>query len=138
LSLWSRDPLDAVLPWCEQHGVGFVPYAPLGRGFLTGRYRSAVWQQSDIRNRLPRFRSDAVAANLDIVERIAAVGRRLGATNAQVALAWALEQGSRVVPIPGTRRIATLEENSAAADFRLSEADLAALNSLPDAVGSRY
>jgi aryl-alcohol dehydrogenase-like predicted oxidoreductase len=138
LSIWSRDPVDAVLPWCEQHGVAFVPYAPLGRGFLTGRYRSAAWQRTDIRNRLPRFQPDAMAANLAIVERIAAVANRLGATNAQVALAWTLAQGSRVVPIPGTRRIATLEENSAATDIRLGAADLAELNALPVTVGSRY
>lgn len=138
LSLWSRDHLREVLPWCDRHDVAFVPFAPLGRGFLTGRYRTAAFEKDDVRSRMPRFQPEALEANLAIVERIEAVATRLAVTASQVALAWTLAQGDRVVPIPGTRRISRLAQNAAAADVRLSAADLADLDALPAPAGSRY
>ena len=100
LSLWSRDVLDDVLPWCVAHEVGFLPFAPLGRGFLSGRYRSPeAFAPDDFRRRLPRFQAEVLAINLALVDRIQEIATRLGATNAQVALAWVLAQGEQVVPI---------------------------------------
>lgn len=139
LSLWTREPLREVLPWCAAHNVAFLPFAPLGRGFLTGRYTSATaFPSGDFRTRLPRFQAEAMAANQAIVEEVQAVAARVGATAAQVALAWVLAQGSQVVPIPGTRRIAYLEENAAAAAVSLAPAEIALLDALPVAVGERY
>lgn len=138
LSIWSRDHLQEVVPWCEQHGVAFVPFAPLGRGFLTGRYRKAAFDPADMRSRLPRFQPGVLEKNLDLVERIDAVAARYAATTGQIALAWVLAQGRRVVPIPGTRRLTRLEENAGAADLELKPEDLAELDALPAATGSRY
>jgi aryl-alcohol dehydrogenase-like predicted oxidoreductase len=139
LSLWTRDALAEVLPWCEARGVGFVPFSPLGRGFLTGRYRSAdEFGEGDFRSRNPRFQPEAVEANLALADRVREVAERVGATAGQVALAWTLEQGEHVVPIPGTKRLAYLEENAAAAEVRLSADDLAELDALQPPVGSRY
>lgn len=137
LSLWTRDRLADVLPWCAERGAAFIPYAPLGRGFLTGAM-TEVPPEGDFRGTLPRFTGEAVAANQAFVEAIRAIGDRLGATPAQVALAWCLAQGEHVVPIPGTKRLAYVEENAAADDLRLSPADLAALDDLPQVVGARY
>jgi aryl-alcohol dehydrogenase-like predicted oxidoreductase len=138
LSLWTRAWLDDVVPWCAANGAGFVPFAPLGRGFLTGRYRSADWAEGDFRARNPRFTKDAVAENLALADRVRGVAERLGATAGQVAIAWVLAQGDHVVPIPGTKRLAYLEENVAAAGVRLGPGDLAELDALPEAAGARY
>jgi aryl-alcohol dehydrogenase-like predicted oxidoreductase len=139
LSLWTRDALDEVLPYCERHGIAFLPFSPLGRGFLTGRFASFdELPQDDFRRRLPRFQQDALRANLEIVGRVRAVAERVGATPAQVALAWVLAQGEYVVPIPGTKTPKYLADNAGAADVRLTAADLAELDDLPAPVGGRY
>ncbi|WP_019548973.1 aldo/keto reductase [Streptomyces sulphureus] len=138
LSLWTRDHLATSLPWCEAHGAAFVPFSPLGRGFLTGRFRAAAFADDDYRTRMPRFQQENLAANLAIVEGAEAVAARHGASAGQVALAWTLAQGEHVVPIPGTRRRSRLRENAAAAQLRLSEEDLAALDALPAPTGERY
>ena len=138
LSLWTRDALPEVLPWCKAHGVGFLPFSPLGRGFLTGKIRSAEFGKDDFRSTNPRFTGEAIAANLGLVDRVEAIAARLGATSSQIALAWVLAQGDMVVPIPGTKRMNYLEENAGAADIRLSAADLDELDALPAAVGGRY
>ncbi|WP_084741830.1 aldo/keto reductase [Cryptosporangium aurantiacum] len=138
LSLWTRDHLDTTLPWCARNGVGFVPFAPLGRGFLTGAFREATFGADDFRSGNPRFQPENFRANLAIVDAVEAIAARYEATAAQVALAWVLAQGEHVVPIPGTRRIARLEENAAAAALRLSAEDLATLDALPAPAGSRY
>ena len=115
LSVWTRDRLDDVLPWCREHGVAFIPFAPLGRGYLTGTITAASFDDRDFRARNPRFTRDALQANLAIVERVRAVAERLGATPAQVALAWVLAQDELVVPIPGTTKVERVEENAGAA-----------------------
>jgi aryl-alcohol dehydrogenase-like predicted oxidoreductase len=138
LSLWTRGPLDAVLPWCEANGVAFLPYAPLGRGFLTGTIAAPRFEPTDIRHGNPRFSEDAIARNRRLVEEIRAVGDELGATPAQVAIAWLLQLGPSVVPIPGTKRLDRLEENRAALDVVLSDAALRRLAALPAPVGARY
>ncbi len=139
LSLWTREPLSDVLPWCKAHNVAFLPFAPLGRGFLTGRYATAdAFADGDFRTRLPRFQTEAMAANQAIVATVQEVATRVGATAAQVALAWVLAQGDQVVPIPGTKRVSYLEENAAAADVPLTPEVLALLDALPTAIGTRY
>jgi aryl-alcohol dehydrogenase-like predicted oxidoreductase len=139
LSLWTREPLSDVLPWCTAHNVAFLPFAPLGRGFLTGRYATAdAFADGDFRTRLPRFQTEAMAANQAIVATVQEVATRVGATAAQVALAWVLAQGDQVVPIPGTKRVSYLEENAAAADVPLTPEVLALLDALPTAIGTRY
>ena len=138
LSLWTRDPLAEVLPWCEAHGAGFLPFSPLGRGFLTGTVTAGSFDAADFRARNPRFTDQAMAANAALVAAVAAVADRLGATAAQVALAWVLAQGEHVVPIPGTKKVRWLEQNAASADVVLSAADLAELDALPAPVGARY
>ncbi|HYN75074.1 MAG TPA: aldo/keto reductase, partial [Candidatus Limnocylindria bacterium] len=124
LSLWTRDSLPEVLPWCAAHGTGFLPFAPLGRGFLTGALTSG-FEVGDFRAGLPRFTEEAMAANQQIVDGVRAVADRRAATPAQVALAWVLGQGDRVVPIPGTRRRSRVAQNAAAALVDLSAIDLA-------------
>ena len=138
LSLWTRDPLAEVLPWCEANGVGFLPFSPLGRGFLTGTLTPGSFDDVDFRARNPRFTPEAMAANGALVETVRAVASRVGATPAQVALAWVLAQGEHVVPIPGTKKLRYLEDNAAAAAVVLSAADLAELDALPAPVGARY
>jgi aryl-alcohol dehydrogenase-like predicted oxidoreductase len=137
LSIWTRDPLASVLPWCEAHGAGFLPFSPLGRGYLTGQLK-AGFEDGDFRTGLPRFTDEAMAANQVIVDGVRSVAERLGATPAQVALAWTLAQGPRVVPIPGTRRRSRVEENAAAATVTLGVEDLTHLDGLPQPVGARY
>ncbi len=137
LSLWTRDALAEVLPWCVEHGVGFLPFSPLGRGFLTGTLR-AGFDDKDFRSRNPRFTAEAMTANQRIVDAVSGVADRHAATAAQVALAWTLAQGAQVVPIPGTKKLNYLQQNCAAADLRLSAADLAELDALPAPVGARY
>jgi aryl-alcohol dehydrogenase-like predicted oxidoreductase len=139
LSLWTRDHVATSLEWCVRNGAGFVPYSPLGRGFLTGRFRTAGdFGADDFRRRLPRFQEENLPANLAIVEKVEEVAARHDATAAQVALAWTLAQGEHVVPIPGTRRRSRLEENAAAAGLRLTADDLAELDALPAPAGTRY
>jgi aryl-alcohol dehydrogenase-like predicted oxidoreductase len=141
-SLWTRDPEDEVLPTLRELGIGFVPYSPLGRGFLTGQIRSLDdLDEDDWRRTNPRFQGEAFAANLRLADRVAELAAGIGATPAQVALAWVLAKGEGLVPIPGTKSPARLEENAAAADLGLSAAQLAELDAAvsPDAVrGARY
>ena len=138
LSLWTRGPLDEVVPWCEANGALFVAYAPLGRGYLTGTVRSAEFQPDDIRSGNPRFTSDAMERNRAILTVIDRVARRTGASLAQVAIAWVLAHGEHVVPIPGTKQVRYLEENCQAAGLDLSPDDIAELDAAPRAVGARY
>ena len=139
LSLWTRDPLAEVLPYCEEQGIAFLPFSPLGRGFLVGRVSSAdQLSENDFRRGLPRFQRDALQANLAIVDRVRQVAERVGATPAQVALAWVLHQGRYVVPIPGTKTPRYLADNARAADLRLGDDDLAQLDALPAPQGARY
>jgi aryl-alcohol dehydrogenase-like predicted oxidoreductase len=139
LSLWTRDVLAEVLPYCTQQGIALIPFSPLGRGFLAGRFSSFDdLPMEDFRRQLPRFQRDALRANLAIVGRVRAIAERAGATPAQVALAWVLAQGRHVVPIPGTKTPRYLAENAAAADLELSAVDLAELDALPAPEGTRY
>ncbi|MBX3083926.1 MAG: aldo/keto reductase [Anaerolineae bacterium] len=139
LSLWTRDAMPEILPWCSQHDVAFLPFAPLGRGFLTGKITSNDGiNATDFRYNNPRFQADSIAANQRLVDHISAIAARLGATNAQIALAWVLAQGDQVIPIPGTKRLQYLEENVAASAIQLTPADLESLNELPTASGTRY
>src|SRR6195952_2389177 len=139
LSLWTRDALADVLPWCIEHDVAFVPFAPLGRGFLTGRLAvDSRFGEGDFRRKNPRFQSEALTQNQEIVERVRAVADEVGATPAQVAIAWVLAQGDQVVPIPGTKRLRYLEENVGASRVQLSAGALGELDSLPAPAGTRY
>jgi len=139
LSLWTRDYLAGVAPWCAAHGASFVAFAPLGRGFLTGAITAdARFEPEDFRSKLPRFRAAAVSQNQQIVERVRAVAARRGATAAQIALAWVLARGEHVLAIPGTQRRKYLEENAAAADIDLTPGEPEELEALPAPVGGRY
>jgi aryl-alcohol dehydrogenase-like predicted oxidoreductase len=138
LSLWTRDPIGAVLDWCAAHGTAFVAFSPLGRGYLTGSVTSASFEGMDFRRTNPRFTQEALDGNRAIVDVARMVADRHGATPAQVAIAWVLAQGEHVLPIPGTKRLAYLEENAAADSLRLSAEDLAELDDAPAALGSRY
>jgi len=139
LSLWTRDYLAEVAPWCAARGTSFVAFSPLGRGFLTGAISAeSRFGPEDFRSTLPRFRPEAVARNQDLVAKVRAVAERRGVTAAQIALAWVLARGEHVLAIPGTQRIRHLEENVAAADIELTAGDLAALDALPAPVGARY
>jgi aryl-alcohol dehydrogenase-like predicted oxidoreductase len=138
LSLWTRGPLESVVPWCRAHHAAFVAYAPLGRGYLTGTVRSADFQPDDIRLGNPRFTAGAIARNRAILTVIERVARRHDATLAQISIAWVLAQDEHVVAIPGTKRLGYLEENCQAAGLVLSAADLADLDAMPQASGDRY
>jgi aryl-alcohol dehydrogenase-like predicted oxidoreductase len=139
LSLWERGAMDQVLPTCRELGIGFVPYSPLGRGFLTGRFNSSSdFGEGDFRGNDPRMGEENFERNAGIVETVRDVAGRNDATPAQVALAWVLAQGDDLAPIPGTRRVERLEENAAAADLELGEADLRELEDAGTAVGDRY
>jgi len=139
LSLWTRDVLAEVLPYCEEEGIALLPFSPLGRGFLTGRFSSFDdLPKDDFRRQLPRFQQDTLRANLAIVGRVREIAERAGATPAQVALAWLLAQGRYVVPIPGTKTPKYLADNAGAAIVELSAADLAELDALPAPEGARY
>ena len=141
-SLWTRDPELDVLPACRRLGVGFVPFSPLGRGFLTGALRSPDdFEADDYRRKSPRFQGENFARNLQLVARVQQLAQRLGCTASQLALAWVLAQGSHIVPIPGTKRRRYLEENIGALGVELPPAALAELNAIfpPGAVaGPRY
>lgn len=136
-SLWSRDPEAEVLPLLRELGIGFVPYSPLGRGFLTGAIRSVEGlDDDDFRRQNPRFQN--LDANLAIVDAVEAVAEEAGATPAQVALAWILAHGEGIAPIPGTKRAERLEENAGADSVELTPAQFAALDAIAPAVGDRY
>ena len=141
LSLWSRDVEEnGVMDTLRELGIALVPYSPLGRGFLSGQLRSADdLPPDDFRRTLPRFSPENFAKNLDIVARVRAIAEAKGVTPAQIALAWVLAKGEMVIPIPGTTKIARLEENAAAVDISLTPAELDSLDTLARAVkGTRY
>jgi len=138
LSLWTRDALAEVVPWCAAHGAGFLAFSPLGRGFLTGTVGAGSFDEGDFRARNPRFTDEAMAANAALVDVVREVADGTDATPAQVALAWVLAQGGHVVPIPGTKKRHYLEQNAASATLDLSADDLARLDALPPATGARY
>ena len=141
-SLWSREPEDEIMPVLRELGVGFVPYSPLGRGFLTGQItRFEDLDADDYRRHTPRFQGENFQKNLDLVARINDLARQKHCTASQLALAWVLAQGEDIVPIPGTKRVAYLEENLGALKVELSAAELAHLNEIAPkgaAAGSRY
>lgn len=141
-SLWSRDPEAEIFPTIRELGIGFVPYSPLGRGFLTGRFASnADLPDGDFRKISPRFAEDNIAANRALLGVIETMAQTKGATPAQIALAWVLAQGNDIAPIPGTRRISYLEENLNALKVSLTPSELATLNAaFPAGVakGDRY
>jgi len=124
-SLWSRDPEEAILPTVRELGIGFVPYSPLGRGFLSGRFRSPEdLPEDDFRRRNPRFQGENFERNLELVERVREIAEESHVSASQLALAWVLHQGEDIVPIPGTKRVSYLEENVGAAELSLSSEDL--------------
>jgi aryl-alcohol dehydrogenase-like predicted oxidoreductase len=138
-SVWARDPETEILPTVRELGIGFVPYSPLGRGFLTGTVRAVdELEENDFRRFQPRFLGDNLEANIAIVEQIDALASAKGCTPAQVALAWVHAQGRDLAPIPGTKRRHYLEENIGALDVELSDDDLARLDGLGTARGDRY
>ena len=141
-SLWSRDPEDAILDTTRELGIGFVAYSPLGRGFLTGRFRSPDdFDDDDFRKHQPRFQGESFQRNLDLVARVQEIAAEKEVTAGQLALAWVLAQGGDVVPIPGTKRRSYLEENAAAAEIELTPEDLARIDEVfprGAASGDRY
>jgi aryl-alcohol dehydrogenase-like predicted oxidoreductase len=141
-SLWTRDPEDEVLNVCRELGIGFVPYSPLGRGFLTGKIQSPKdLPDDDYRKTTPRFQGENFQHNLELVKRVEEIAREKRCTPAQLALAWVLAQGDNIVPIPGTKRRKYLQENVGALDVDLTSKDLARIDAVAprDAfVGSRY
>jgi aryl-alcohol dehydrogenase-like predicted oxidoreductase len=140
-SLWTRDPeQNGVLATCRELGIGFVPYSPLGRGFLSGRFKSPdELDDNDFRKRGPRFTGGNLEANLKLAGKVAEIAEEKGITPAQLALAWVLAQGEDIVPIPGTKRRTYLEQNAAAVDVRLSDEDLKRIEAeLPPVAGDRY
>lgn len=141
-SLWSRDVEADILPACERLGIGFVPYSPLGRGFLTGQIRSVDdLDADDYRRESPRFQGENFAKNLQLAEKIGELAQEKGVKPSQLALAWVLSRGDNMVPIPGTKRRHYLEENIAALDVSLSEAEIAAIEAVFPfrvAAGDRY
>jgi aryl-alcohol dehydrogenase-like predicted oxidoreductase len=139
-SLWSRDPEKELLATCRELGIAFVAYSPLGRGFLTGRFRSSAdLAATDWRRQNPRFQDENLRKNLAVVSKVEALARAKGCTPAQLALAWLLSRGPDVIPIPGTTRTERLDENAAAARISLSPEELASLDALlPMVAGDRY
>jgi aryl-alcohol dehydrogenase-like predicted oxidoreductase len=138
-SVWSREPEREIIPTLRELGIGFVPYSPLGRGFLTGAVRSVdQLDEDDFRRFQPRFSGDNLAANIALVEQIDALAATVGCTPAQVALAWVHAQGRDVAPIPGTKRRTYLEDNLGALDVVVGPDELAALDDLGQATGDRY
>jgi aryl-alcohol dehydrogenase-like predicted oxidoreductase len=139
-SLWTRDVEAEVLPTCRELGIGFVPYSPLGRGFLSGRFKSPDdLDEGDFRRHGPRFTGENLEANQALAAKVAEIAGEKGITPAQLALAWVLAQGEDVVPIPGTKRRKYLEDNAGAVDVELSEDELKRIDAeLPAAAGDRY
>jgi aryl-alcohol dehydrogenase-like predicted oxidoreductase len=141
-SLWWRTPEEDVLPTCEELGIGFVPYSPLGRGYLTGKIdEHTTFDRSDIRSRNPRFTPEAIKANQTVIDLLAQIGEQKQATPAQIALAWLLAQKPWIVPIPGSRKIERLEENIGAVQVDLTEGDLREIDNAISSItvlGDRY
>jgi aryl-alcohol dehydrogenase-like predicted oxidoreductase len=141
-SLWTRDPEDQILPTVRELGIGFVAYSPLGRGFLSGRFRSPDdFEEGDFRKHHPRFQGENFQKNLELVERVKEIAAEKGVTAGQLALAWVLAQGDDIVPIPGTTKVKNLEENAAAAEIELTNGELQRLDeAAPKGVtaGDRY
>lgn len=140
-SLWTRDVEKKLLATCEELGVAFVPFSPLGRGFFTGTVTEAEFGKGDMRKRFPRFQGENFTANQQLLASLREVADQVGATPGQVALAWLLAKGPRVVPIPGTKRVARVEENAGAGDLVLDAAQVAALDERFDpanVAGERY
>lgn len=141
-SLWWREPKADVLPTCEELGIGFVPFSPLGKGFLTGKVdEKTPFADNDIRSRIPRFAPEAMKANQALVDQISEIGKRKGATPAQIALAWLLAQKPWIVPIPGSRKLERLDENLGASAVELTSDDLREIeNTLSEITiqGDRY
>jgi aryl-alcohol dehydrogenase-like predicted oxidoreductase len=141
-SLWTRDLEDDVLGTARRLGIGIVPFSPLGRGFLTGALKSPDdFEESDFRRFNPRFQGENFAKNLELVDAVNEIAKEKGCTAGQLALAWVTAQGDDVVPIPGTKRVSYLEENVAAAEIEISDADLARLDEIAPlgvAAGARY
>jgi aryl-alcohol dehydrogenase-like predicted oxidoreductase len=141
-SLWTRDPEQTVFPVCRELGIGFVPFSPLSRGFLSGVVKSAdTFESNDVRRKLPRFQPDNFERNLALLRPLEAIAHANGCSASQIALAWVLAKGPDLVPIPGTKRRRYLEENVAAAEITLSEHDVAALDAAfpaGSAAGTRY
>jgi len=139
-SLWSRDPETEILPTCRELGIGFVPYSPLGRGFLSGRFSSPdQLEEGDFRKTGPRFTGENLEANLKLAGKLAEIAEEKGITAAQLAIAWVLAQGEDIVPIPGTKRRTYLDQNAGAADVKLTPADLERIEAeLPPVAGARY
>jgi aryl-alcohol dehydrogenase-like predicted oxidoreductase len=141
-SLWSRDPEDEILPTVRELGIGFVAYSPLGRGFLTGRFRSVdELPEDDFRRHNPRFQGENFDRNLDLVDRVEELAAEKGVTPGQLALAWVLAQGEDIVPIPGTKHRLYLEQNVAAVEVELSEDELRRIDEVAPqgaAAGDRY
>lgn len=137
-SLWTRDPETDVLPTLARLGIGFVPFSPLGKGFLTGTVdTSTTFSDGDIRSKVPRFEAENLAVNQSLVDHVKDLASRTDTTPGQIALAWLLAQQPWIVPIPGTRRTARIQENAAATTVALSADDLADLNSLASRIGVR-
>ena len=141
-SLWWRTPEEDVLPTCEELGIGFVPYSPLGKGFLTGKIdENTIFDSSDIRSRIPRFTPEAIKANWALVDLVTKIGEQKGATPAQIALAWLLAQKPWIVPIPGSRKLERLDENIGAVAVELTADDLQEIESALSKItvqGARY
>jgi aryl-alcohol dehydrogenase-like predicted oxidoreductase len=139
-SLWTRDPEAEILPTCRELGIGFVPYSPLGRGFLSGRFKSPEdLDEDDFRRSGPRFTGENLKANLELAAKVEEIATAKGITSAQLAIAWVLAQGKDLVPIPGTKRRSYLEQNAGAVDVELTDEDLARIDAeLPEAAGERY
>jgi aryl-alcohol dehydrogenase-like predicted oxidoreductase len=139
-SLWTRDVEAEILPLCRELGIGFVPYSPLGRGFLADRFSSPdEIEEGDFRRSNPRFQGENWDRNQRLAAKVREIAEEKGITSAQLALAWVLAQGDDIVPIPGTKRRKYLEENAAAADVELSDEDLARVDEeLPEVAGDRY
>ena len=141
-SLWSREPEDGLLDVCRELGIGFVPYSPLGRGFLTGQIKSYDdFAPDDSRRNGPRFQGENFQKNLELVKRIQEIAAEKGCTPAQLALAWVLAQGEDIVPIPGTKRRKYLEENVGALELHLTSEDLRRIDEIAPkgvAAGERY
>src|SRR3954453_18350107 len=141
-SLWSRDPEDAILPTVRELGIGFVAYSPLGRGFLSGRFRSpSDFPDDDFRRHHPRFQGENFERNIELVQRVEKLAEEKGASAGRLAVAWGLHRGDDIVPIPGTKRVRYLEENVAAADVELTDDDLRRLEEIAPAgvaAGDRY
>lgn len=141
-SLWTREPESEILPLLEELGIGLIPYSPLGKGFLTGKIdASAEFEAGDIRGRTPRFTPEAIEKNRSLIESLGRVSERLGATPAQIALAWLLAKRPFIIPLFGTRSVSRLEENLGAADVVLTEADFHEIDHLSaefGVTGARY